>query len=243
MTKLVFDSLQGAERNFAMLDLVPDTHAWIKDREGRFAYGNRLFFERFGYASLQGLLGKCDFDLAPAQLAEQYVADDAYVLQGGVVTDRLELILKGDATGDWFLTSKWPIHDSRDAIIGTFGISRHLNRTESTAIPYRELRAPIDYICQNFASDISVESLASACNISVSALERRFRKHLKKSPHQYITEVRLDNAQRMLLETEKSIGTVALEAGFADHSHFSRAFNRHFGVTPRTARQLHKQRT
>jgi len=241
MTKLVFDSLQGAERSFAMLDLIPDTHAWIKDRQGRFVYGNRLFFERFGYSSLQGLLGKCDFDIAPAHLAEKYVADDAFVLEGGVVTDRLELILRGDTSGDWFLTSKWPIHDSRDAVIGSFGISRHLNRTESTAIPYRELRAPIDYICRHFAGDISVESLASACNISVSALERRFRRHLKKTPHQYINEVRLDNARQMLLETEKPIGTVAVETGFADHSHFSRAFSRHFGVTPRRARQLSQQ--
>lgn len=242
MTKLVFDSLQGAERSFAMLDLIPDTHAWIKDRGGRFVYGNRLFFERFGFSSLQGLVGKCDFDLAPAHLAQSYVSDDAFVLEGGVVTDRLELILKDECRGDWFLTSKWPIHDNGDAIIGTVGISRHLNRTEGTTIPYRELRAPIDYICRHFAGDISVESLASACNISVSALERRFRKHLDKTPHQYINEVRLDNARQMLLETEKPIGTVALETGFADHSHFSRAFARHFGITPRKARQQYRQR-
>ncbi len=58
MTKLVFRSLDGAEQNFAMLDLIPDTHAWIKNAQGRFVYGNRLFFERFGFSSLQGLLGK-----------------------------------------------------------------------------------------------------------------------------------------------------------------------------------------
>lgn len=225
-----------------MLDLIPDTHAWVKDRQGRFVYGNRLFFERFGFSSLQGLVGKCDFDLAPAHYAQDYVSDDAFVLEGGVVTDRLELILSDDSTGDWFLTSKWPIHDSQDRIIGSFGISRHLNRTEGTTIPFRELRAPIDYICRNFAGNISVESLASACNISVSALERRFRKHLNKTPHQYINEVRLDNARQMLLETEKPVGTIALETGFADHSHFSRAFSRHFGITPRKARLQYRQR-
>ena len=82
-----------------------------------------------------------------------------------------------------------------------------------------------------------MESLASACNISVSALERRFKKHLKKTPRQYINEVRLDNARQMLLETEKSIGTIALETGFADHSHFSRAFAREYDMTPRDARR------
>ena len=50
MTKLKFSSLEGAEQNFAMLDLIPDTHAWIKDAQGRFVYGNSLFFKRFGFS-------------------------------------------------------------------------------------------------------------------------------------------------------------------------------------------------
>lgn len=236
MSNLIFRSLAEAEPGFALLDLVPDTHAWIKDTRGRFVYGNRLFFERFGFSSLQALLGKCDYDIAPEHLAVQYTSDDAFVLEGGVVNDRLELILGPDDTGDWFLTSKWPIYNRAQAIIGTFGLSRHLNRTEGTAIPFRELRAPVDYISQHFASPISVEALASACNMSVSALERRFRKHLGKTPRQYIVEVRLDNARQLLLDTDKSIGTIALETGFADHSHFTRAFTRHFGLPPRAAR-------
>ena len=237
MTKLVVDSLDAAEQRFAMLDLIPDTHAWIKDIAGRFIYGNRLFFERFGISTLQGLVGKCDHDLAPATLADSYVNDDAFVLEGGVVTDRLELITRDANAGDWFLTSKWPVYDTCGSIIASFGISRHLNRTESRAIPFTELRAPIDYICANFASDLSVESLASACNISISALERRFKKHLQKTPRQYINEVRLDNARQMLRETEKPIGTIAVETGFADHSHFSRAFVRQYGMTPRDSRK------
>jgi AraC-like DNA-binding protein len=237
MTKLKYRSLAGAEQNFAMLDLIPDTHAWIKDTRGRFVYGNRLFFERFGFTSMQGLLGKCDYDLAPVTLAKKYCSDDAQVLNGAVVNDRLELIIGARQSGDWFLTSKWPIYDLRDCIIGSFGISRHLNKTEGTAIPFRDLRAPIDYICQHFASNISVDSLAAACNISVSALERRFRKHLNKTPHEYINDVRLDTAQQILLETDKPIGAIALETGFSDHSHFSRSFTRKFGMTPSRHRQ------
>jgi AraC-like DNA-binding protein len=237
MTKLVFPSLDSMEQQLVMLDLIPDMHAWIKDRAGHFVYGNRLFFERFGFSSLQGLVGKCDYDIAPAAYAEQYCCDDAQVLGGSVVNDRLELILDDVQQGDWFLTSKWPIYNDADCIIGTFGISRHLNRTERTAIPFRELRAPVDYICQHFASNISVSAMASACNISVSALERRFRKHLNKTPHQYLNEVRLDNARQMLRETDKPVGTIAAETGFADHSHFTRSFTKKFGLTPKRERE------
>ena len=236
MTNLKYASLSGAEQKFAMLDLIPDTHAWVKDRQGRFVFGNRLFYERFGIYSLHGLIGKSDYDLAPASLAEKYCRDDAQVLEGAVVNDRLELILDEDDSGDWFLTSKWPIYNFQERIIGTFGISRHLNKTERTGIPFRELRAPIAYISRNFGERISVDALAKACNISVSALERRFRKHLGKTPHEYIAQVRLENARQMLLETDKPIGTIALESGYADHSHFSRAFFRYFGMPPRAAR-------
>ena len=91
---------------------------------------------------------------------------------------------------------------SNVVVIGTGGVSRHLNRSEGKTVPFRELSAPIDYIGRHFASDISVAALAEACNISVSALERRFRKHLGKTPRQYINEVRLEHARKLLLETD-----------------------------------------
>ncbi len=235
MTKLVFDSLDRAEENFAVLDLIPDTHTWVKDRQGPFVFGNRLFYQRFGIDSLAQLAGKTDYDLAPADMARRYRADDDHVLNGGVVTDRLELIGGGESV-EWFLTSKWPVYNQRGGIIGTVGISRHLNRFEHQSVPYRDLRAPINYIREHFSSQISVAELAAACNLSVSALERRFRKHLGKTPRQYITDVRLGHARRLLVETDKPIGTIALETGFADHSHLTRAFRRHFARSPSEVR-------
>jgi AraC-like DNA-binding protein len=237
MTKLVFQDLDSAGQNFTILELIPDTHAWVKNRGGQFIFGNRLFYERFGFSSMGGLLGKTDFDLAPVDMVQRYRMDDAAVLEGGVITDRLELILGTAETVEWFLTSKWPIYNPQDQVIGSFGISRHLNKSEHKAVPYRELNAPIDYIGEHFASDISVKALAVACNISVSALERRFRKHLNRTPRQYINEVRLDHASYLLQTTHKSIGTIALETGFADHSHFTRAFSKRYGETPTTVRR------
>lgn len=237
MTKLVFNSLTEAEGGFSLLESIPDTHAWIKTCSGEFVIGNRLFYERFSISSNQGLVGKTDYDLAPPDMATRYREDDDQVLKGSVITDRLELILGQDDSVEWFLTSKWPIHNHAGQIIGSFGISRHLNKSERQTIPFRDLNAPIDYIGEHFASRLSVHALAKACNISVSALERRFKKHLKKTPLQYINEVRLDHARRLLLDTDKPIGTIALETGFTDHSHFTRAFSRHFKLTPSQARE------
>lgn len=235
LTNLVFDNLDALEPAFRVLELLPDTHAWVKDCDGRFVRGNDLFYQRFGFSSVEDLTGKTDFDLAPADLARQYRTDDDQVLKGITVIDRLELI-GGAADVEWFLTSKWPVYNGHGNIIGSLGISRHLNRAEANTIPFQELSAPINYIRQHFADRISVADLATACNLSVSALERRFRKHLDKTPHQYITEVRLEHGKRLLSESDKAIGTIALETGFADHSHFTRAFRRHFGIAPSQTR-------
>lgn len=237
MARLIFDTLDSIEQSFTLLDLIPDTHVWVKDRGGLFVCGNRLFYERFGFTSMRELVGKTDYDLAPADMAEHYCADDNHVLDGATVIDRLELIVGEGGSVEWFLTSKWPLHDTRVNIIGTFGMSRHLNDSERKSIPYQELNTPIDFIQQHFADTISVEELANACNLSVSALERRFKKHLKKTPQQYITEVRLENGKRLLWDTDKPIGTIALETGFADHSHFTRAFRKHFGQPPSRVRK------
>tara|TARA_R110002110_G_scaffold415561_2_gene650951 strand:+ start:179682 stop:180407 length:726 start_codon:yes stop_codon:yes gene_type:complete len=238
MTKLVFAALEDLGSSFEVLELVPDTHAWVKDLQGQFALGNRLFYERFGISSAQGLVGKTDFDLAPADMAEKYVEDDKRVLQGLIITDRLELIVGTTDRVEWFLTSKWPVYSPAGDIIGSFGMSRHLNRSERKSVPFHDLNAPISYIGEHFSSKLSVGAIARACNISISALERRFRKHLSTTPRRYINEVRLDHARRLLLETDKPIGTIALETGFADHSHFTRAYASVFGKTPSTERDM-----
>lgn len=237
MINLMFDSLEHAAGGFALLELIPDTHAWVKDTQGVFVCGNRLFYERFGISSVDGLIGKTDYDLSPADMAQKYRDDDDSVLNGALITDRLELILGPDDKVEWFLTSKWPIRDRASKILGTIGVSRHLNQSQRKTLPLRELSIPIEYINQHFDEAISVADLARACNCSVSALERRFKKHLGKTPVQYIKEVRLDHALRLLRETAKSVGTIALETGFGDHSHFTRAFTRHFEQSPREARQ------
>ncbi|WP_220735645.1 helix-turn-helix transcriptional regulator [Shewanella sp. c952] len=76
-------------------------------------------------------------------------------------------------------------------------------------------------------------------HLSISALERRFTKHLGQTPKQFINEVRLKNARRLLIETNESIANIAQETGFNDHSYFSRQFQRLFGKSPSQFRREH----
>jgi len=66
-----------------------------------------------------------------------------------------------------------------------------------------------------------------------SHVSREFHRHEGVTVGEFARRCRLELAARALREGERSIGEVALEAGFCDQSHFTNAFRRVFGVTPR----------
>jgi AraC family transcriptional regulator len=70
-----------------------------------------------------------------------------------------------------------------------------------------------------------------------SQVARAFRTHFKVSMGSYVRRLRLDWAARELARSGASLAAVALSAGFADQSHFTRAFKRYAGLTPKAYRR------
>jgi len=241
MNKIILPSLKSAGNAFQLLMPIENLHVWIKDPEGTFVISNDMFSERFGFTDASQILGKSDHDLAPPHLANRYIEDDLQVLQGAVITNRLELIVCNNDNASWFRTSKWPIYNEEGKIIGTYGISKQLDLTRTQSTPIKVLNTPMEYIRQNFAESISIEKLAQACHVSLSTLERRFKKHLSKTPLQYLMEVRLDNARVMIFESGMTLSNIAQETGFVDNSHFTRAYKKRFSLSPSEDRKLNQK--
>jgi len=220
-----------------MFDMLPDIIFWIKDTHSRVIYANQMFVEHLGYNNIEQVLGKSDIDLSPKHLAKQFIADDDKVMSGEIVTDRLEMNINKSGELAWFSTSKRPLFDERMQIIGSYGVTRHLQKTVKTLSGIDELEVPVQFIRKNFHDDISIDQLAEVAHLSISALERRFKKYLSKTPKQFIRQIRLDNARRLLVETKLPIAQVAYQSGFSDHSYFSRHFKIMFGELPSELRQ------
>ncbi len=225
----------------AMYDLIPDVMFWIKDLDGVFVHANQSFVEHVGAASLNQVVGACDADFSPQALAQQYIADDQKVLQGQAVTDRLEVNLTDNGETAWFTTSKRPLYGQNGQIIGSYGISHHLEKTSVALHGVQVLKQPIELIRSRFSEDLCISEIARSAHLSVSALERRFKKYLSRTPIQYLADVRLENARRALIESNLAIADVAFESGFADASYFSRRFKRKFGVLPSEFRNQYKR--
>lgn len=94
------------------------------------------------------------------------------------------------------------------------------------------LRAALDYIAANYPLPISVDDIAAAAAVSRSTLFRLFRTELGTSPSDYLIEYRIEQAKKLLSETDISVTAAARSAGYENNLYFSRAFRKATGMSP-----------
>ena len=85
---------------------------------------------------------------------------------------------------------------------------------------------------QAMADPVTIPTLASRLGISERQLGRLFQAELGASPADIYRAMRLDFGHWLLSQTTRSIGDIAVQTGFADGSHFTRAYRRRFGRLP-----------
>ncbi len=90
-----------------------------------------------------------------------------------------------------------------------------------------------EYIRTNLARDIGLAEMADQLSLSPHYFSMRFKHALGVSPHHYVLRERIHEARRLLAAGRMSISEVALSLGFSDQSHFSQAFRKMTGTTPK----------
>ena len=102
------------------------------------------------------------------------------------------------------------------------------------------IKEAISYIEQNFQNDISVEDIAKFCSLNRSYFGKIFRDALGKSPQEFLINYRMSKAAELLKLTELSIGDISNAVGYPSQLHFSRAFKKIHGISPRQWRNENK---
>lgn len=90
--------------------------------------------------------------------------------------------------------------------------------------------------------DISVENIAQRLGVSPRTLNRRFHAALGRSPAQYLQEVRVEGAKRLLETSRLSLEEIIERVGYRDSSSFRRTFERMTKVSPSRYRQMFSMR-
>lgn len=89
-----------------------------------------------------------------------------------------------------------------------------------------------EYISRNYQSEITREQLAQMAGLHVDYYSRKFKQHYQVSPIAYLNDVRMNQAKKLLLETQLSVHSIAKQVGFNDEFYFSRKFKRNEGFSP-----------
>ncbi len=220
------------EHGLLLLNALPDTRFFMKDSAGVYMYASRGMCLAHGFNDAGFILGKRDHDFIPAYLADQYTRDDRDVLAGREIWERVEMVMRHPGATDWYVTSKIPLRCKRSKIIGLAGISRNLEQAAKFATPFSQLAPSLDYIREHYAERIGVKQLATLSGMSARSFQRHFKLAFHLSPTEHLRQFRIGKACQLLIETDLTITTVALETGFSDHSHLAREFTQSLGESP-----------
>lgn len=91
----------------------------------------------------------------------------------------------------------------------------------------------IQYIQQNFSSDITLSSLAKLIHVSEEYLVRCFKSQFGMTPIKYLNGFRIANAKRLLEGNAVSVSKVAASCGYNSNTSFTRTFKQHTGMSPK----------
>ena len=99
-----------------------------------------------------------------------------------------------------------------------------------------------EFLRENFPEPPGLNELAKAVDVHPTHLARVFRQFERCTIGDFIREVRIDHTRQRLLGSNEPLVEIALSAGFADQTHFTRSFKRVTGMTPTEFRRLFGRR-
>jgi len=116
-----------------IMDSIPEK-VYYKDRDSKFVFANKYYFDYFGFSSSDELIGKTDFDIHPQKNAQIF-----FDTEQELMANRTTLIDHEDGggaygEGNWFLVNKAPVFDSDGKVIGLAGISQDITRRKQSEI-------------------------------------------------------------------------------------------------------------
>lgn len=96
----------------------------------------------------------------------------------------------------------------------------------------KKLFSAVAYIKEHLAENLTLASVAKHINFSPAYLSSLFKRELNISFSDFILDLRMQQAQKLLLQSDKKLHIIAEQTGFYDASYFTKVFKRETGMTP-----------
>jgi PAS domain S-box-containing protein len=109
-----------------LIDTMPD-QIFVKDAQSRIVVGNLAVAKTIGVASPQDLVGKSDLDFYPSEIGQKFHNDEQALLRSGQgLIDCVELNVNAAGVRRWFSTTKVPVRDDKNVVVGLVGMAREI---------------------------------------------------------------------------------------------------------------------
>jgi AraC family transcriptional regulator len=112
-------------------------------------------------------------------------------------------------------------------------IPSNLNPPAGKPIDGRRMSRVMAFVGEHIERNFTVADLAQVACMSPAHFARSFKTTTGRSPHEFVSGIRLVLAKQMLADRHLPISDIALSVGFSSQSNFSRAFRDATGMTPR----------
>jgi PAS domain S-box-containing protein len=114
----------------SMIDVLPDCHIFLKDRDSRFITTNGFQLKILRIASHRDIIGKSDFDFFPRKTAEKFYRDEQKIIRTGKpMINHEEHFVSADGKERWFLTTKVPLYYYNGTFSGVPGKKEKAQKT------------------------------------------------------------------------------------------------------------------
>lgn len=138
-----------------LIDLVPD-YLWVKDVEGRFVVVNRSLATDTHYLRTSDMIGTSDAQLHAPEIAQEFRAIEVEIMRSGIpMVDREELVTDAAGAKKWISSTKVPLRNDRNEVIGLVGIARDITARRLTSV----LQAGQIKILEQIVADAPLEDI------------------------------------------------------------------------------------
>lgn len=117
----------------------------------------------------------------------------------------------------------------------------NLQTTAQDTNKLAQLGPVIEYIDENYGSDITLQDLAKIINLSPQYLCRLFKECYDLRPFEYLARKRIQQAKNLLISSDMSVNEISSRVGYNDCSYFCAVFKRHEMLSPVEFRSFHKK--
>lgn len=213
---IIHDDLNHGYRNVRGLEYINIMFDWsvvqqfqrLKKMKGFQA----LFFLEPFYRKEQNFGSK--LNLTPSQLRKAEVLSDILLEEYRHAKDGYEEMISSYFTALLIILSR--------------SYSSNMNEDHRKVLQMAEA---VTYIEENYLKAITLEQLSKLACISSRHFVRVFHKNYGITPMDYVIQLRLNHATKLLKESSLSITRIAMESGFNDHNYFSRQFKKVFTIS------------